>query len=117
MIPLIDVVFNVLAFFISATLAMSIQRGVQVTLPAGAGGSRELGIVITLDRENRLYLEDRRVSPEQILQAVTSRLSAGELSVLIRGDSRADLGVAVELLARLRAAGIKAVSFQVQEGP
>ena len=111
-VALIDVMFLLLIFFIYATLSSTVMRGVQVDLPRGAAAGVEGALVVILDRSGAFYMEERRMNPDEVVRAILSR-EPGE-PVLIRGDRRADLGVAVELLHRLQAAGIPAVSFQVE---
>ena len=120
MIALIDVVFLLLVFFIYAMLSMVVQRGVDVVLPGVEGQTAPEGLVITLDRENRLYFEEQRLDLDQIVRRIAARRIAARYEqeqVLIRGDARADLGIAVELLSALREQGVERVSFQVEPQP
>ena len=115
MIALIDVVFLLLVFFIYAMLSMTVQRGVEVVLPQAGGVLQEESIIITIDKDSRLFFEERELQPAEVVELVRRRFLAGSLPVLIRGDREADLGLAIELLSRLREKGIEQVSFQVEE--
>jgi biopolymer transport protein ExbD len=115
-VPLIDVMFLLLVFFIYAMVRMTMERGVKVALPAGPG--REVAgksMVISITASNTLAMENRVLTLDQLLPeaAALTRLYPG-LPVLIKGDRTADLGVAVELIARLRHQGITQVSFLVE---
>lgn len=113
--PLLDVMFLVLVFFVYAVFDMAVHRGLKVDLPA-APGVHEKGerVVITLDAQNAFQLNGRPLSADALVAEV-KRLVAirNETPVLISGDRRASLGTGIEMLARLKATGVKHVSFQV----
>ena len=114
MIALIDVVFLLLVFFIYAMLSMTVFRGLELNLPRAEGSIQRNAIVVILDRENRLSAEGSILEADQIVGWATAEHRRTGLPVLIRGDREADLGIALELLAALREAGLEAVSFQVE---
>ena len=114
MIALLDVVFLLLVFFIYAMLSMVVQRGIGVSLPKADGVIQEESIIIVIDKTNRIMLNKRVFDIESVVQESVYLSTIYNLPVLIRGDSQADLGVAIELLSRLRNRGIESVSFQVE---
>jgi biopolymer transport protein ExbD len=114
MVALIDVVFLLLVFFIYAMLSMTVFRGLELTLPRAEGGIQREAIVVTLDRDNRLTAEGRPMETERLVSWAIAEHNRTDLPVLIRADREADFGVALELLAALREAGLGAVSFQVE---
>jgi len=102
-------------FFIYAMVRMTVERGVKVALPAGPGKAvAAQSLVITITASNVLSLEGRELTLAQLLPEVAAlaRLQPG-VPVLIKGDRSSDLGVAVELIARLRDHGITKLSFLV----
>lgn len=114
-VPLLDVVFLLLVFFIYAMLSMSAHRGVRVQLPSGDGTAEPLdSFVITITENSAVLVEGAVVSINEAVRRV-AQLPLERARVLIYGDRQADLGVAVELLARLRSSGVASVSFLVKE--
>jgi len=118
MIPLIDIVFLLLVFFIYAMLSMVVHRGVKVALPAAATAQtdRRDYIGITIDRDNAIYLGTERLAPAELparVKAEMERMGGGP--VFVSGDVHADLGVAITVLDLLRQAGIEEVSFESTE--
>lgn len=113
--PLLDVMFLVLVFFVYAIFDMAVHRGLKVDLPSAAGvhekGER---IIITLDAQNACQLNGRPLSADALVAEV-KRLVAlrKDTPVLISGDRRAALGAGIDMLARLKDAGVAHVSFQV----
>ena len=115
LVSLMDVMFLVLVFFIYSIFDMAVHRGLKVDLPS-APGILEKGerVIVTIDPEDAFQLNGRPL-PQDSLVAEVKRLVAvrKETPVLISGDRKASLGAGIELLARLKAAGVEKVSFQV----
>jgi biopolymer transport protein ExbD len=109
MLPLIDVLFLLLAVFIYSMLAMVRAHVVPVELPQLATGeNRDLSVVLTISIEENGALA---VGGEEVeLDVLEERLRerrAGEpeLSVVINADREARHGVVTEVFDRVRAAG------------
>ena len=116
MAPLLDVVFLLLVFFIYAMFAMSAHRGIRVNLPHGpAAAVTGAQLVVTVQADGTLQLDGHELAADDLLLETVERYRRDGLPVLISADRRAELGTAIELLARLQAAGVGAVTFQVQQ--
>ena len=113
MLPLIDVVFLLLVFFIYAMVSMVVHRGIKVELPSAGTSSLEQSdyISITIDAENTLYLNKEPCEQKALIERILSLRGSQDKPVFIEGDQKADLGLAIELLDDLKQAGIKEVSF------
>ena len=115
LVSLMDVMFLVLVFFVYSVFDMAVHRGLKVDLPTAAGvlekGER---VVVTIDAQDALQLNGRSL-PQDDLVAEVKRLVAvrKETPVLISADRKASIGVGIELLARLKDAGVGKASFQV----
>ena len=112
MLPLIDVVFLLLVFFIYAMLSMVVHHGLKIELPSAGTAVLEQNdyIDITIDAENHLYLNSHPVGLDDLPGRVLE-LRDGDKPVFINGDQTADLGLAIELLDMLKRSGIEEVSF------
>ena len=120
MLPLIDVVFLLLVFFIYAMVSMVVHRGLKVELPATGTAVMEKKdyISITIDADNGLYLNSEPVEAEGLALRVLQLSKDSNKPVYIYCDRKADLGLAIELLDDLKEAGIEEVSFSCkQEAP
>ena len=115
MTSLMDVMFLVLVFFIYCIFDMAVHKGLKVDLP-NAAGADEKGerIVITIRADDSLQLNGMDLSREAIVSRVRE-LNAVKMNlpVLISGDRKSSLGVGIELLGDLKAAGVEKASFQV----
>lgn len=118
MIPLIDIVFLLLVFFIYAMLSMVVHRGVKVTLPGASTAQidRRDYVGITIDANNTIYFGERKVTADELPALVKAALrQKGDVPVFVSGDVHAGLGVAIHVLDLLRGAGVKQVSFESTE--
>jgi len=117
MLPLIDVVFLLLVFFIYAMVSMVVHRGIKVDLPHAAVATLEQDnhIAISIDADNIIYLNAERVPFEGLADRVLKLHANTDKPVYIDGDRQADLGMAIELLDQLKQAGIKEISFSCKK--
>ena len=115
MTALMDVMFLVLVFFIYCIFDMAVHKGLKVDLP-NAAGADEKGerIVVTIRPDDTMQLNGMNLSKDEIVARV-KELNAVKmkLPVLISGDRKSSLGVGIELLSELKAAGVEKASFQV----
>ena len=115
MTSLMDVMFLVLVFFIYCIFDMAVHKGLKVDLP-NAAGADEKGerIVITIKQDDTIQLNGMEMKKADVIARV-KELNAVKmkLPVLISGDRKSSLGVGIELLAELKAAGVEKASFQV----
>lgn len=113
MLPLIDVVFLLLVFFIYAMLSMVVHRGLKVDLPSAGSAAldQEKHIAIAIDAGNRIYLNETVVALEDAADRVLQLRASDSTPVFIDGDQAADLGIAIQLLDSLKQSGIEEVSF------
>ncbi|NOG84486.1 MAG: biopolymer transporter ExbD [Planctomycetes bacterium] len=115
MIPLIDVVFLLLVFFIYAMLSMVVHRGFKVDLPQASTSEldRKEYVSITVDKDNRILLNKEELPLESLSEEVKKKARKG-VKIFINGDKEADLGVVISVLDTLRKDAIKEVYFETQ---
>lgn len=110
LIPMIDTMAFLLVFFMIASLAMSRQAGIPVRLPsAESADARTWGdraLVVTLDREGRLFLGKEPVGWEELRAQVGERVTARpELIVVINADEEVRHGEVVAAMDAVKQAG------------
>ena len=118
MLPLIDIVFLLLVFFIYAMLSMVVHSGMKVDLISAATSQkndREF-VSVTVTDDNSIYIDEKLISIENVaLKVLEKSNSKTDIPVFINGDKEADLGRILKILDKLRSAGIKEVSFNTTE--
>ncbi len=115
MLPLIDIVFLLLVFFIYAMLSMVVHRGFKVDLPQATTAEidRKDYISITVDKDNRILLNKAEILLENLSDGVMAK-AVKETKIFINGDKEADLGVVINVLDTLRRDEIKEVYFETK---
>lgn len=117
-IPLIDVVFFLLATFVMVSMSMVKNQGVTVRLPAAqtaAAEDRKSSVTVSFTENGELYLNKENVSLEGLEERLR-RMKADDsgLKVFINGDQAANFGQAVQVLDRVRKLGITKVAIQTK---
>ena len=113
-VPYIDVMLVLLVIFMITAPLLS--QGVKVELPKAAAQpvdsqDRET-LVVTVDREGRYFLDDRRIAPEELSRKVAAILRARpQTPVLIRGDRQSSYGEVVKAMTLLQSAGAPSVGL------
>lgn len=108
LIPLIDVVFMLLIFFMLTTTFIH-DRALDVDLPVSESGSAELAElrnhVIELDQRGQIAIDGQRVT-EQELAAVLAEIAEGGRPVVLWADALVVNQRVVTVLDLARRAGI-----------
>ncbi|MBE9136634.1 biopolymer transporter ExbD [Nodosilinea sp. LEGE 07088] len=104
-VPMIDVVFAVLAFFILSSLFLTRNEGLPVTLPGAetAETQAQRQVVVTINAAGEAFVGDRAVTDEQLIEAIQSlgTLTDGGL-VVVRADQSVSYGRVVAVMDQLR---------------
>jgi biopolymer transport protein ExbD len=115
MLPLIDIVFLLLVFFIYAMLSMAVHRGLPVRLPSSATSEIDKNQVlsVTIKSDSTVYIDNQKVMLELLAEHLKGRyLSDIETGVLLFADKEIPYEVLFSVLDQIRIAGINRVSLQ-----
>ena len=120
-IPLIDIIFFLLATFVMVSLSMVKSRGIRVNLPVAATAvleeqSERVSLGVT--ERGELYWNREPIAPEVLgprLRELAARTPGAQ--VILNGDADAHLGVAIGVLDQVREAGISAVAIETRPRP
>lgn len=113
--PLIDMVFQLLIFFM-LTSNFVIQPGIRVNLPRAVTSEliKEETLEILISAENIVYLNGR-VTTIQDLKATIKKIAKKNLTLLIKSDKRASLGRVVEIWDICRDLGVSQVNIATNQ--
>lgn len=120
MIPLIDIVFQLILFFLVST-TFALLPGITVNLPQSttAEESQVAGLVITLSADGGLWLNDQSVTLQQLDQQLaafdTQTIPRQEYPVQLEADAQVTNGVIVGIFDLLRKNGFSAVNLRTME--
>lgn len=114
-IPLIDIMFFLLASFMMVSLQMSRTENIKVRLPSVTQAKQDYKpdmINIAVDKSGAVWLEKKEVSLAELGLVLSNRLDLDtNLPVYISGDRDALHGDMVKVYQTVRAAGIQNVAF------
>lgn len=117
-IPLIDIMFFLLASFMMVSLSQVHMKGIKVNLPTGASGetqSKREYISVSVDMNGNFFFDKTEVSREEMQARLTKvHQSAPDAKVFVRGDRDTVHGNIVQLLDMLRSAGFYKISFEIK---
>jgi biopolymer transport protein ExbD/biopolymer transport protein TolR len=115
MVPFIDVVLVLLIIFMIT--APILQSGIEVDVPKTKTVKEltEVRMVVTIDRAQRVYLNDQPVNIHDIGSAITSKSNdITKQTVYVRCDESVPFGSWATVVDALRQAGIQNVSVVTQ---
>ena len=122
-IPLIDIIFFLLATFIMVSLSMSKNQGVQVALPnagtaAPLGDQSELDKAVTLsvNEKGDVFFNMEKITIAQLpLKLQTYKTAAKDPRVILNSDAGADFKHVVGVLDEVRKVGIPKVGINTDK--
>lgn len=104
-VPMIDVTFSILAFFIMSTLFMTKLDTLPVNLPKAKNSQTQMTTKasLTIDQAGAVYLNRQPVQPGQVVEALKKLQQPDQpLIVVLNADRAINYGNAVELLDQVR---------------
>ena len=118
-IPMIDIMFFLLVFFMISTIYMVEQKSLPIQLPKAAQASvdNKPAFVITMKEDGSLWIEDQQIAPDALVWQVQleSRRNPS-FAVLVRADERASYGKVVAVLDLLKRAGAGRFALATEKG-
>jgi biopolymer transport protein ExbD len=108
LIPLIDVIFCILTFFLLAALQLTRQQAISVDLPKASTGQPQMRemMVVSIDTFGQIYIDQIPVTPpqlDQVLQKYQTRNPGGLMVLYAPKDAK--YNDVVQILDRMRLVG------------
>ena len=117
-IPLIDIMFFLLATFVMVSTAMIRNKGIAVNLPSaqtGAAEDRSDYAAVTVTSTGELYFNKEKLAIEGLgLKLAELKASAADPKIFVNGDMSVHLGAVVKVLDEIRKAGISKVALETK---
>ena len=119
-IPLIDIVFFLLATFVMVSLSMVKNKGINVNLPSAMTSAKQVKndqyTAITVTEKGEIYFNKDRISASQLPARLAElKKSNNDPAIVLNGDSKASYGKAIFVLDEARKIGIKKVALETKE--
>ena len=113
LMPLIDVVFLLIIFFMLTTSFRTIFQGIKVDLPTTTTKQEKIeqNIIITITKDNVLYLDKARVTTSNLVSLLKKKLGEKKGLVMINADKLVRHGKVVEIMDLAKQAGADRVGI------
>ena len=120
MLPLIDIVFLLLVFFIYAMLSMSVHRAMPVQLPSSSAATvdKSTALVVTVKTDGSVYLNHQQVALDDL--PVQLSRAAGTMTlptVQLFAEDRLIYQNLFHVMDQIQAAGIHRIALQAEKEP
>ena len=119
-LPLIDVLFAILLFFMLSSIVLTEKNQIAVQRPTNSQAEHidkaKKTITITLQNDRKLYLEEDEIRTTELSQRL-KRLSQDSSidQVLIDADTACIYGEVMEILGIVKAAGLNSIGLAVNK--
>ncbi|MDJ1171187.1 biopolymer transporter ExbD [Roseofilum sp. BLCC_M154] len=117
-LPMIDVIFSILTFFMMGTLFLTRNEGLPVNLPQAGTGEvqRQERITVSIDAQGNIALNDTMIPLEQLPAGVIQLMQENSSKlVVLKADEAIAHGRVIEVMDRLRT--IKGVRLAIATEP
>ncbi|MEY2480436.1 MAG: biopolymer transport protein ExbD [Verrucomicrobiota bacterium] len=117
-IPLIDIMFFLLASFMMVSLSQVHMKGWKVTLPTGVSGETQAKkdyISVSVDNSGNTYFDKKQVTYEELTTTLKRVHDENpEAKVFVRGDRDTVHGNIIRVLDILRSVGFYKIAFEIK---
>lgn len=118
-IPLIDIMFFLLAAFMLVSLSMVNMRAVKVDLPTATVSTPETKrdfVNLSVDKAGVAYLDAKPIGNNELVAVLGAmRKTNDALRVFVSGDKEARHGAVIQVLDLVRSSGIEKIAFEIRE--
>jgi len=117
-IPMIDIIFFLLVFFMMSTLYMVEQRTLPVNLPQASAAQSDMAknVAITVAKDGAIYVDQEQIPTELFKARIQAQLARqNDTAFILRADKQAEYGRVVMILDELKAVGVKKVAVATEQ--
>lgn len=117
-IPMIDIIFFLLVFFMMNSLQTIAQKALSVQLPQAQSASApvQMPIILTVDAEGHITMDNKPVSYDEASDMMKKHISENSnAAVILQADKRTAHGQVVAVMDMLKAAGVKRLAIAAEQ--
>lgn len=118
-IPMIDIMFFLLVFFMLSTMYMVDLKTIPVKLPQAQNASTDTSttFAVTMKADGSVYLGDAQTDINSlVMQARMEQKSNPDFAVVIRAEKELEYGRVIELVDKLKGAGVSRFGLATDGG-
>ncbi len=117
-IPLIDIMFFLLASFMMVSLSQVHMKGMKVNLPTGISGqtqNKREYVSLSVDKDGQIYFDKTPMEPNQVYDTMVKiHQTSPNAKIFIRGDRDTYHGDIIRLIEQVRASGFYKIAFEIK---
>ena len=117
-IPMIDIIFFLLVFFMLNSLQTVAQKALAVQLPQAQSASApaQLPIIMTLDEEGHITIDNKPVSIQESATIMKQHMQENaNAAVVLQADKRTAHGQVVAVMDMLKTSGVTRLSIAAEQ--
>lgn len=118
-IPMIDIMFFLLVFFMISTMYMVDLKTIPIQLPKAANSSidTKTTFAVTIKKDGSIWLGEKQTDAKSLaMQALMEQKANPNFAIVIRADKDADYGQVIAVLDMLKGAGINRFGLATDVG-
>ncbi|MDQ2659190.1 MAG: ExbD/TolR family protein [Chthoniobacterales bacterium] len=117
-IPLIDIMFFLLASFMMVSISQTTMKGIKVNLPVGSSGvtqSKKDYVSFSVDRDGYIYWDKDKITYEDVPVKLRGLHQTNpDAKIFIRADAETLHGNVTRLLDQIRSTGFNKIAFEIK---
>lgn len=113
-IPMIDIIFFLLVFFMMSMLTMVVQKAVNLSLPQtiSAKVNMESSVPISIMKDGSIYFEQEPIAPDMLKRRLQIEKERNpKLAIILRADSESQHKMFVYVLDQIKQVGIDRIGI------
>ncbi len=116
-IPMIDIIFFLLVFFMMSMLSMVVQRSVDISIPSAqtAKISVHESVPVSITQDGSIYVEREKIARKDFRRRMEIEKSRNaDLNVILRADAKSEHEAFVYVLDQVKAVGINRIGIATE---
>lgn len=116
-IPMIDIVFFLLVFFMMSTLYMTNQQTIAINLPRAASAQTDVvkSLQVTVTKNGQIFLGTQPMELEALKQQVKADAKSGKAAMVLRADGEVDYAKFMVVLDEMKKCGVQKISLAAKQ--
>ena len=116
-IPMIDIIFFLLVFFMMSMLSMVVQKSINLNLPqtTSARLNMDKTVPIAVTADGKIFVEQEQIPKEALRKRIEIEKARNpDLSIILRADAKSEHGTFVFVLDQLKATGVSKIGIATE---
>lgn len=116
-VPMIDIIFFLLVFFMLNTIYMTDQQTIQINLPKAASAQADVvkSLQVTVTDRDELYLGTEPVDLDTLKNEVKGMSRSEDIYLVLRADGDVEYAKFIYVLDELKKCGVGKISLAAQK--